>query len=411
MPATELRTKEQLFAEMSRLVNTPNYNLAARDQFNALKTLFDIASSSDASVPTFNRWNERTDPAGIVELRRQRDEATRRDAAAMEFFSASSHSGEPVVSEFGSKLTSGAFRINGKHVGKVVQLRTYAGLDTGLSGDAGGYSAPILFWREVISTLKQIDELFLCARWIDTPTESTFDVPLADDIGNVAATVVEAGAVVEGPNPAFSQLQFGVAPLWSTGRILASLQVVQDSPVLQDYLAAAFARRFQRGIGAQFVTELMSGIATTTSSSSTALVPDDLHTLIGAVDEQYSRRGSWLMRYSTWIALRKLTESNHRFLSNNAAVGPDGRPFLLERPVYFCPGLDPIGSGKSPIVFGDMSRFIVRSVGSEQTVNKYIEAFMANHQIGFEGVWRVEGKLLKASGTDAPIVALRQPLS
>jgi len=40
-----------------------------------------------------------------------------------------------------------------------------------------------------------------------------------------------------------------------------------------------------------------------------------------------------------------------------------------------------------------------------------VEVFMPNHQIAFEGVWRVEGKLLTASGTDAPIVALRQPLS
>jgi HK97 family phage major capsid protein len=128
-------------------------------------------------------------------------------------------------------------------------------------------------------------------------------------------------------------------------------------------------------------------------------------------NHKYGRNSAWLMRYSTWIAIRKMTTSNHYFVNNNAQVDSNMRPYFLERPVYFCPGLDAIGAGKSPVVFGDMSRFVVRSVGTEQTVNKYIEAFMPNHQIGFEGVWRVEGKLLKASGSDAPITALRQPLS
>jgi HK97 family phage major capsid protein len=414
MPTTELRTKDQLFAEMTRLVNTTNYNLATRDQFNALKTLFDIANSNDATVPTFNRWNERTDAAGIAEVRRRAHEALRRDPAASEFFSGSNHrGGESVVSDFGTKLTKEPFRRGGQHVGAVVTMRSYAGLDTGTSGDAGGYSAPILFWETVTATLKQLDELFLAAQWINTTTGGTFDLPLADDIGNVAATVVETtGPVTDGPNPAFSQLQFGVAPLWSTGRIKCSVQLAQDSPAIEDYLARAFARRFARGMGATFVATLLSGIGTISSSSSSALVPDDLHTLIGGVDEEYARRGAWLMRYSTWIALRKMTKSNHRFISNNAQVDPATmRPYLLERPVYFCPGMDAIGAGKSPVIFGDLQRFVVRSVGTEQTIYKYLEAFMANHEIAWEGIWRTEGKLLKASSGDAPIVALRQPLS
>ena len=411
--APALRTKEELFTEMSRLARSNNFNLAARDQFNALKHLYDIATSSDAGEPTFNRWRQRNDPAAIMELRRHRDEATRRDPAAMEFFSASRHDGEPKVSDFGSKLTSGAFRVNGRHVGQVVQLRTYSGLDTGTSGDAGGFSAPILFWKQVTARLQQIDELFLAARWIDTATGGVFDMPLADDTSNVAATVIEtSGTVTDGPNPTFSNLQFGSAPLWSTGRIKASVQIVQDSPVLQDYLANTFARRFARGLGAQFVTTLLAGIGTTAAASPTTLAPDDLHALVGAVDEEYARNGAWLMRYGTWIAIRKMTTSNHYFLSNTAQVDGGMRPYLLERPVYFCPSLDAIGAGKSPVVFGDLQqRFIVRSVGSEQIVNKYMEAFMVNHQLGFEGVWRVEGQLLKASGGDAPIVALRQPLS
>src|SRR5262249_20165555 len=263
-PPPPVRTKQQPSEDMTPLVPSDTFTLAKRDQFDRVKLLFDIANSSDATGPTYNRWHQRTDPAGIVELQRRCHEELRRDPAAPEFFSRSAHSDQPVVSDHGTKLTKQAYVVNGRPVGKVVQMRTYSGLDTSTSGDAGGFSAPILLWQQVTATLKQIDELFLAAEWIDTPTGGTFDLPLADDIGNVAATVVETtGPVLDGPNPAFSQLQFGVAPMWSTGRIKASLQVVQDSPVLEDYLAAAFARRFARGIGAQFVTDLLAGIGTT----------------------------------------------------------------------------------------------------------------------------------------------------
>ena len=159
------------------------------------------------------------------------------------------------------------------------------------------------------------------------------------------------------------------------------------------------------------MSTLLSGIGTTSAAGPTTLVPDDLHAAVGAVDEEYARNGAWLMRYLSWMAIRKFAESNHRFISNNAQVDGSMRPYLLERPVYFCPGMDAIGLGKSPIVFGALDRLIVRSVGTEQTVNKYVEAFMPTHEIAFEGVMRTEGKLLKASGTDAPIIALRQPLS
>jgi len=186
MPTSELRTKEQLLAEMSRLVNTDNFNMSRRDAFDRVKLLFDIVNSSDVSAPTYDRWHRRTDPGGIVELRRRCHEELRRDPAALEFFSRSAHNDQPVVSDYGTKLTKQAYVVNGRPVGKVVQMRTYSVLDTWLSGDAGGFSAPILFWQQVTATLKQIDELFLAVKWIDTPTGGTFDLPLADDISNVA---------------------------------------------------------------------------------------------------------------------------------------------------------------------------------------------------------------------------------
>jgi len=352
-----LRTKQQLLAEMGRLVSTSNFNLATRDQFDRVKVLFDIANAHDGHGEVRDHWwHRRIDKTAVVELARRRHEQLRRDPAALEFFSTSNHDREPVVSDNGVKLTKEAFRVNARPVGEIVQLRSYTGLDTSLSGDAGGFTSPILFWRDgVIPTLKQRDELFLAARWVDTPSGGPFDMPLEDDISNAAAVVIEtSGTVSDGPNAQFSQLQFGVAPIWSTGRIKLSLQLLQDSPVIEDALAKAFAKRFQRGMGAQFITTLLAGIGTTSAASPTSLTPDDLLNLIGGVDEEYARSGGWLMRYSTWIAIRKMITSNHYFVSNNAQVDSNMRPFLLERPVFFCPSMDAIGAGKIPVIFAMM---------------------------------------------------------
>ena len=234
---------------------------------------------------------------------------------------------------------------------------------------------------------------------------------MADDTSNVAAKVVENTGVTEGPNPTFAQLQFGVCPLWSTGRILASLQLTQDSPVLFDYLTAEFARRFARGLGASFITTLLAGVDSFSAASASGITPDDLLGLMGAVDAAYAMRGGWLMNWSTWLSVKKLRTSDHYFATEVTGVDDSGHYTLLQRPVCICPSLDNLGIGKKPILYGDLQRFVARSVNATQTVNKYIEAFMANHQLGFEGIWRVDSALAKASATDAPIKALYMPLS
>jgi len=61
------------------------------------------------------------------------------------------------------------------------------------------------------------------------------------------------------------------------------------------------------------------------------------------------------------------------FRRNVAYQDAQGRRYLLEHPVYICPSLDDIGAGNKPICFGNVQRFIARSAGSEQVVNKYVE--------------------------------------
>jgi hypothetical protein len=87
------------------------------------------------------------------------------------------------------------------------------------------------------------------------------------------------------------------ASLWSTGRLLLSVQLLQDSPVIYDYLVATFARRFARGMSASFITTLLSGVSSFNAAGATAVTADDLFGVMEAVDPAYAVRGSWLLSW------------------------------------------------------------------------------------------------------------------
>ncbi len=420
MPA-ELRTFEDIKAELGQILSRNNKNTfdrAEQGRTDALLRLAEMVRAGERTVP--DRFGNPQSFADLSARQLRRNRELRIDPAARAFFSRQT-TREPIISEFGNLLSSEPRSSNGRAVGQVTQMRnlnnlegrTYSALNTATSGDAGGNVAPIDFWAEVIARMKAYDGLFDCARWFISATGRTLDIPLADDVANVATIVTENGPVIEGANPAFSQLQFGTASLWSTGRILLSLQLLEDSPVIYDYLVDAFAQRFARGMGASFITVLLAGVGSFSGASSTAVSATDLFGLVGAVNSAYARRGSWLMSWKTLVYVFKnlITSATAGDALLRARTDAEGHYLLLEKPVYICDSLDDVGAGKRPILYGDMARFAVRSVTAEQTVNKYSEAFMVNHQIGFEGVWRADSALVTTNASDAPIVALRMPLS
>jgi HK97 family phage major capsid protein len=417
MPA--LRTAEEWLQEAQGILATTNFNLQQQSRFEACMKMVDLARAGKAP----DAFGRKRDYESIANRALLRNAELRRDPAANAFFSGKDIGDQPLMSDFGTRLVQQPFTVQGRAVGKVVQMRnlnlapaekrTYTALNEGTSS-AGGSSVPIDFFAEVIEQMQQFDELFLAARWLSTPTGSPLDIPLGNDTedANVAKIVAENAAWAGDPvNPVFAQLQFGNASLWSTGRLLLSVQLLEDSPLIFDYLTTTFARRFARGMGASFITTLTTGIPTFNAAGANAITPEDLFGLVESVDPAYAVQGSWLLNWSTWLAIRKLKSTSRYFLGDIARRDENGRLLLLDRPVYICPSLANIGAGNLPILFGNLRRFIIRSVFAEQTINKYQEIYMLNHQVGFEGVWRADAQLATASGTDEPVIALRNPLS
>ena len=421
MPSPALRTAEDWIAEAANVLastDSRTFNLQAQSRVEACLRMSELARAGKGP----DSFGKKRGYADIAERAIRRNAELRRDPAANAFFSGKNVD-KTLVSDFGTRLSQQPFSVQGRAVGEVCQMqnlnlapteqRTYTALNETTSS-AGGNSVPIDFWSEVIQQMRLVDELFVAARWITVASGRPLDIPLADDSedSNIAKVVSENAAWSGDPvNPTFAQLAFGNASLWSTGRILVSLQLLQDSPVIYDFLTTTFARRFARGMGASFISTLLSGLPTFNAAGAGAITPEDLFGLMEAVDPAYSVMGGWLLNWSSWLAIRKLKSTSRYFVGEIARRDADGRLTLLDRPVYICPSLANIGAGNVSVLFGSLKRFVVRSVFSEQTINRYSEVFMPNHQVGFEGTWRVDASLATASNTDAPIIGLRNPLS
>jgi HK97 family phage major capsid protein len=416
-----LRSAEDWIAEAQNIVASTDartFNLQAQSRVEACLKMAELARAGKGP----DDFGKKHDFVSIAERAIRRNAELRTDPAALAFFNGKNVD-VPMTSDFGTRLAQRDAHVQGRAVGKVLQMhnlnlapeekRTYTALNETTSS-AGGSSVPIDFFAEVIQQMREVDELFAAARWITTPNGRPLDIPLADDTedNNIAKIVSENAAWSGDPvNPTFAQLQFGNAPLWSTGRLKLSLQLVQDSPVIYEYLRDTFARRFARGMGAAFITTLLSAVTNFSAAGTGAITPEDLFGVMNAVDPAYSVQGGWLMNWSTWLAIRKLKSTSRYFVGEIARRDATGRLTLLDRPVFITPSLADIGAGNQPIVYGDLKRFIIRTVYAEQTVNKYSEAFMPTGQVGFEGVFRADSSLAVASATDYPCKAVHSPLS
>lgn len=122
-----------------------------------------------------------------------------------------------------------------------------------------------------------------------------------------------------------------------------------------------------------------SGVAYTATGNASTLgsAPADLLiTVMYSLPAAYRGRGTWLMNGSTLAAIRKFkdgTTGNYLWQPAYAAGQPET---ILGRPVVEVPDMDDVGSGTTPIAFGDIatSYRIIDRTALSILVNPYLNA-------------------------------------
>jgi HK97 family phage major capsid protein len=306
-------------------------------------------------------------------------------------------------------------------------------------GSPGGYLAPISFMNKVNDALKFTSDMFKTSKIINTPANGRIlPWPQVDDTETSAALVSE-GVQVTKADLVTTNANIDVYSFKS--EIVLSVELLQDScledPDLEDYLANEHYRRVDRGVTPYLTTGTGStgsppqpgGIVTfatagVTSSTNPAIIGDDSQTtpnpqnqigsydllnLEQSVDPAYRRRGSYMMNTATLTYLRGLRDKVNRplFPALNDSPTWDNGPnvpsgdvippfagFIFGHRCYENASMAPIGAGAISVLFGDLSRHVIRQ--GPLTVQRLTERYADYGQVAFIVTSRIGGHLLPA---------------
>jgi HK97 family phage major capsid protein len=282
--------------------------------------------------------------------------------------------------------------------------------DMGVTTGAVSFGSPLgpsEFFPRVLARMKATDSIFEACRWISVPRGTKFSLPTVDDTGQAALVPGEGFQDIEQDIALVSATQYDQSPFWRSGAVQLSFELLQDSGAdLESLFAELFAIRFARGIGADFISTLLSSasVGATASGDDNAAAPDgstqvgyaDLLNLLDSVDSAYveSPGAGWLMRRSTLTKIANLRDKQG--LPLPASKFEDGKFWLLGFPVRLSPSMPAIAASSKSIAFGDLSRFIGLSVGDFE-VKRYNERRADQGLVEIEAYWRVRGALADAA--------------
>lgn len=166
------------------------------------------------------------------------------------------------------------------------------------------------------------------------------------------------------------------------------------------------------GTASDGISALVPKVITTTSASASAVSYGDLVDLLAKVKAPHNAQGvaSWLMNSATRAALMKVLDENGRpiFLESTREGEPDR---ILGRPVVIDDNMPDIAAGKTPIVFGDLKKYVLRIVQGVRIRVYQEEQYYRNNCIGVQAFVTADGKLISKSGSYEPLAGLKMKAS
>lgn len=275
---------------------------------------------------------------------------------------------------------------------------------------AGGALVPQGFMASLEQALKDFSAVRSAAATFRTETGNPMPWPNVNDTANAGTLLAEAATVAEVDMP-FATVVFN-AYKFTSGLVTVSAELLQDSAInLGEVIGQMLGERIGRGQGSYLTTgtgtNQPQGIVTgatlgVTTASSTAIAPDEVFAVLHSVDPAYRRSKSfgWMMHDQILLAIRKLKDSQNRYLWEPSLQA--GQPdTLLGAPVYGNQFMaSTLATGNKVILVGDFSKMKVRDAGPIR-LRRLEERYADQDLVGFIAFRRSDSHLIDA-GT-API--------
>jgi HK97 family phage major capsid protein len=252
------------------------------------------------------------------------------------------------------------------------------------SDPQGGYLAPTEMATEFIRDLVQYSPIRGLASVRSTSSPA---VSYPKRVGRTNAKWKGETQEQETGEPTFGQLEIPVREINTYVDI--SNQLLADSAgAAESEVRMALAEDFGLKEGLSFlkgagplqpegllvnadIASVATGNASTLGSNPADMLIDVFYSLPAA----YRNQGTWLMNSTTLAAIRKLKDgTTGTYLWSPGFQGQADT--ILGRPVVDCPDMDSVGSGTTPIAFGDIKTTyrILDRIGLSILVNPYIQA-------------------------------------
>ena len=272
---------------------------------------------------------------------------------------------------------------------------------TGSAG-AGGVLVPEGFVPELESALLQFSGVRQAATVIRTSSGNDLPWPTDNDTGNRGVVLAESTQDSE-QDITFSSLTLQAYKV--TSKIIrVSVELIQDSAMpIGQVLGAALGTRLGRamnyygtvGTGSSqpngVVTASTLGV---TAAAAAAVTFDEIYELAHSVDPAYRANASWMLNDSTLLAIKKLKDSDNRYLWQSSTA--DGAPDTIDgKPVIVNNDMAEMATGEKTILFGDMSKYIIREVQGISLV-RLVERYADYHEEAYIAIQRWDGDLLDA---------------
>jgi len=306
------------------------------------------------------------------------------------------------------------------HIGGRWQVRD---MTVGSPG-SGGYFVPVGFREFLAEALKAYDRLFDedVVTLYQTERGAQTQLPILDDTASSAQIISEAAqTIIEDPSPGAQQVTLSPASTWRSGLIRTSIELLQDSAFdPAAFLARSCGIRIARGVGGSLAQTLLAGamqgaVAVGSSGNTggaetggTSIGTDDLFSLVGSLNPAYlsGPKVRWAMNWTTLLGLWKLKDKQGRPILR-PQFNDAGEPMLLGFPVAVCPSLPAVAANATPICFGNLAYFVLRTVPQATTLKPITEKWAEYGQVGWQTYWRGNGALTCAQGADSPVKFLQ----
>jgi len=273
---------------------------------------------------------------------------------------------------------------------------------------AGGNTVGKSYLAQLIEPLRQFSGIVAAGAFqLVTEKGDEVIVPRLSSAG--AAAAQSEGTQLTGTDPAFNQVAFKAFKYGDYRGV--SRELVDDSlldiealtsRLIGENIAVLLGQKLAVGVGTTEPTGIAAAATTgVTGTTGVAGVPsfDNLIDLQESVLAPYQPNASWVLSNSAMSAIRKLKDSQNRYLwEPNGQTGAPGT--LLGAPVFRDPFIAATGLGAKSVFYGDFSRYWVRLVGSVR-VERSDHALFGTDQVAFRGVLRADGNLVDTGAVKA----------